>query len=193
MATKTVGTPLTTSLTAVQYSPDPNKTSNADFATVAQGIWRDRTQSAAGPFGGGNPHDDGGRVGSILAGAFVRGGLLYLPGRERMPIVINPGDWICVDGFGNVFLIPQRALPTTLTGSVTLVSGSNVVTSATDIRTYGWQMGTHVTSSHTPASSVINTIAPGGLSFTITDTSGVAANATGSATETMTGGTFTHS
>ena len=41
MATKTAGTLATTTLTAVQFSHDPNALSNADFATIAAGIFTD--------------------------------------------------------------------------------------------------------------------------------------------------------
>jgi hypothetical protein len=174
----------------MQYWPDPTDLPAADLASVAQGIFEDGGYGSPPPAqrGAGN------KIGRILPGAFVAGGLLFLPGgRAPGGIKVYPGDWVFNDGFGNAFIVPQRALPKTLTGSVTLTSGSNSVTSTTDIRTYGWQVGTHVTSSHTPANSVIGSISPDGKTFTLTDTSGVAANATGSATETMTAGTFTHS
>lgn len=183
MSTHTIGTPATTSLVGVQFNHAPATLSDADLATIAQGIYKDV------PFAGGN------RPGAILPGAFSRQGLLWLPSDTRSsPLVVRTGDWVAVDSYGDVFLIPRRALPTTLTGSVTLASGSSVVASATDITSYGWQVGTHVASSHTPAGSVIGSIAPGGLSFTLLDlATGALATATGSATETMTAGTFTHS
>jgi hypothetical protein len=190
MATKTAGSLATSTLTAVQFWPDPTDLLPADLATVAQGILKDGGYGAPPPAASGS----GNKIGTILPGAFVAGGLLYLPGnRSPGAIKVYPGDWVAVDGFGNAFVIPQRAMPKTLTGSVTLASGTNSVTSATDIRTYGWQVGTHVTSSHTPASSVIGSMSPDGKTFTLTDLTGAAANATGSATETMTAGTFTHS
>jgi hypothetical protein len=189
MATKTAGTLATTSLTAVQFSHDPNALANADFATIALGICKDGLES------GGN------LIGAVQPGAFTRVGDLWLPTSLFGPLKARNGkDWVCTDGYGNVFLIPQRAMPKTLTGSVTLTSGSNTVTSTTDITTYGWQVGTYITSSHTPAGTVIGSIAPGVKSFTMVAfaTAGpgitaAAANATGSATETMTAGTFTHS
>jgi len=190
MATKTAGTLATSTLTAIQWFP--GTTSAADLATVAQGIYID------GGFGAPDGLSDGrgNRPGQIMGEAFSTNGLLYVPGR-RGPLIVYPGDWVANDGFGNVFLIPQRALPKTLTASVTLANASNIVTSATDIRTYGWQVGTHVTSSHTPANSVIGTIGPDGKSFTLVTINAnqapTASNATGSATETMTAGTFTHS
>lgn len=190
MATKTAGTPATTSLTAVQYSPAPSTLSDADLATIAQGIYKD------GGYGAPDGVDDGAgnAIARIVPGAFIRAGLLWLPGRSKRAVAIYPGDWVAVDGYGNAFPIPQRALPGTLTASVTLTNASNTVSSATNILTYGWQVGTHITSSHTPAGTVIGSIAGGGLSFTmVAVATGAAANATGSATETMTAGTWTHS
>jgi hypothetical protein len=109
-------------------------------------------------------------------------------------IKLLPGDSIAIDQFGNVFVIPSRALPKTLTASVTIASGSPNVTSATDIRTYGWQVGTHVTSTSTPSGSVIGSILPTGLGFgLVAFATGLAAVGAGSFTETMTAGTWTHS
>lgn len=182
MALKTIGTPATTSLSGAQFYHDSTDLSNADFASIANGICKDT------PAGGNLP-------GTIMPGAFTRVGDLWLPQSSSNPLRMRNGkDWACTDGYGNVFFIPQRAMPKTLTGSVTLVSGSNTVTSTTDITTYGWQVGTYVASSHTPAGTVIGSIAPGGKSFTlIAFATGAVANATDSATETMTAGTFTHS
>lgn len=198
MATKTAGTLLTTTLTAVLVAPNM---SDADVAAINQLIWRD-AGAVLGPIGSGGVNADGGgnKPGQILPGAITaKNGLLYLPGgRTDNPITLYPGDWIATDGFGNAFPIPGRAMPKTLVQNVTLTNGSNVVTSAVDIRTLGWQVGTHVTSAHTPANAVIGSIATNGLSFTLvtvtTNPYSLAnANATGSQAENMTAGTFTHS
>ena len=202
MATKTAGTLLTTTLTAIQYSPDPGVMANADVATIALGIMRDAGQAQpAGATGGFAPatSDGGGNAPggafAIFSGAFTRQGLLWLPNRTTNgPMNIQPGDWVAIDGFGNAFPIPQRAMPKTLVLSITLTNGSNVATCATDIRAAGWQVGTHVTSAHTPAGTVIGSIAPSGKSFTLVAfATGAVANATGSQAENMTAGTFTHS
>lgn len=197
MATKTAGTAGTTTLTVVQYFPN---IADADLATLNQKCWRD-AGAVIGPLGSGGINADGGgnKPGQILPGAFTKQGLFFSPGgRTDAPLQAQPGDWFAVDGFGNGFVIPQRALPKTLTQSVTLVSGSNVVTSTVDIRTLGWQVGTAIASTHTPANAVIGSIGAGGLTFTMVTVTAspyavAAANATGSATETMTAGTFTHS
>lgn len=179
MATKTAGTLATTTLTAIQYSPDPNVMSYADQATVAGGIRR-----------------SGNAWTQIFPGAFERAGLLYIPGHhDADPLVVRPGDWVANDGFGNAFLIPQRAMPKTLTATCTGTAGSPAVTSATDLRTLGWQNGTHITSTHTPTGSVIGDMAPDGKSFNLyAFSTGLKVNSTGGAgAETFTAGTFTHS
>lgn len=190
MTAKTGGTLATTTLSGMQYWPDPTDLPAADLASVAQGIFEDGGYGSPPPAqrGAGN------KIGRILPGAFVAGGLLFLPGgRAPGGIKVYPGDWVFNDGFGNAFIVPQRALPKTLTGSVTTTTSSNVVASATDIRTYGWQVGSHITGTGIPNLSVIGSISPDGKTFTLTDTTGAAANATGSATVTATVGTFTHS
>src|SRR5512135_48683 len=116
MATKTAGTLATTTLTAVQWSPDPNALSNADLATVALGIFKDAGQMKGGPFGQPTENSgDGNKIANIFPGAFTRGGELFIPLRGRNPLKVMPGDWVATDGFGNAFLIPQRAMPKTLT------------------------------------------------------------------------------
>jgi hypothetical protein len=171
------------------------------LATIANGIMRDSGQvQPAGATGGFAPatSDGGGNAPgkalSIFPGAFVRQGLLWLPNRTTNgPMNVQPGDWVMTDGFGNAFLVPARALPKTLVLSITLTNASNVATCATDVRAAGWQVGTHVTSAHTPAGTVIGSIAPSGKSFTLVAfATGAAANATGSQAENMTAGTFTH-
>lgn len=197
MATSTAGTLATTTLTAVQYSSDPNALSNADFAAIANGIYRDVGQKGLGPYGGGGVKDPAGNAPSvILPGAFTRAGLLWLPLRGREPLQVMPGDWVANDGFGNVFLIPQRALPKTLTlANCTTVSGSPLLTFPSDIRALGWQNGTHVTGTNIPSGSVIFDIGVGGLTANLyAIATGLKVNATGSSgAVTVTAGTFTHS
>ena len=198
MATLTAGTLATSTLNAIQWYPGYQGTSSTtatDFASITNGVTRDAGQPLGSVWGNASgPIDSAGnKVPTIQPDAVDVSGWLTLPG-GRGRIKLLPGDTVANDGFGNLFLIPSRALPKTLSASVTLVTSTNTVTSATDIRTYGWQAGTHVTSSHTPASTVIGTISPDGKSFTLVAfATGAAANATGSATESMTAGTFTHS
>lgn len=194
MATKTAGTLATTTLTAVQFSPDPNALSNADFATIVEGIFND------GGFGCPLTMADsqGNQIGNFLQGAFVRSGCLWLPGGRAGsdPLRVFPGDWAAIDGFGNVFLIPQRAMPKTLTlANCTTVSGSPALVFPSSILTLGWQTGTHITGTNIPSGSVLGDIAPTGLFANLyAIATGVKANATGSsAAVTITAGTFTHS
>ena len=76
MATKTLGTNATTSLTALQFQP--GAMAAADIATISQAI---KAQNA---------------VGRNKPEAFSNNGLLYLP-EERGVIRLNPGDWVAVD------------------------------------------------------------------------------------------------
>lgn len=197
MATKTAGTLATTTLTAVQWSPDPNALSNADLATIADGIYRDCGQKAHGGFGGPGLSDSAGNAPSVVfPGAFTRGGLLWIPLRGRQPIEVMPGDWVANDGFGNVFLIPQRAMPETLTlANCTTVSGSPTITFPSDCRALGWQNGTHITGTNIPAGSVMFDLNSTGLTANLyASATGAKVNATGnSSSVTITAGTFTHS
>lgn len=193
MATKTAGTLLTTTLTAIQYSPDPTTMSEADLATVAQGIFKD------GGFGSPDGIADGSanKIAAIFPGAFTRAGLLFIPGRNRTgPLLVAPGDWVATDGFGNAFLIPQRAMPKTLAlANCTTTNGSPNIVAPSSVLALGWQNGTHVTGTNIPAGSVIGDLAANGLSFNLyAIATGAKVNATGSAANVnITAGTFTHS
>lgn len=186
MALKTIGTLAMTTLSGAQFSPDPNALSNADFATVAEGIANDTAAQRN-------------VVGSIMPGAYTRSGLLWLPheGPGRNQIAARNGkDWVAIDSFGNVFFIPQRAMPKTLTlANCTTVSGSPVITAPSSIIPLGWQNGTHVTGTNIPAGCVIGLMSANGLTFSLfTYATGALTNATGSASNvTITAGTWTHS
>ena len=195
MATKTAGTPATTTLTAVQYFPN---ISDADLATLNQKLWRDTGPLIAGSFAAGPGDGAGNKPGQTQPSGFSKDGIFTSPGGRGF-LKAWPGDWFAVDGLGNGFIIPQRALPKTLTNTCTLTTGSNTVTSTTDIRTLGWQVGTALSSTHTPANAVIGSIGPDGKSYTMVTVTNspyavVAANATaGAGAETVTAGSFTHS
>lgn len=99
MATKTLGTSATTSLTAVLFSYAPATLSDADLATVCQAI---RSQdNVAHP-----------RAQQIGVGGFSREGILYLPD-NRGSIIVRPGDYIAVDtnsSSGWPIVIPANAI-----------------------------------------------------------------------------------
>ena len=160
---------------------------------MALGIYKD------GGFGAPDGCDDGGGnlISAIFPGAFVRAGLLYIPGRTRgTPLIVFPGDWVATDGFGNAFLIPQRAMPKTLTlANCTTVINTPAVTAPSSVLVLGWQNGTHVTGANIPTGSVIGDLASNGLTFNLySSTTGLKVNATGSASNTtITAGSFTHS
>jgi hypothetical protein len=101
------------------------------------------------------------------------------------------------DNYGNVFFVPQRALPKTLTlANCTTANGSPALVFPSSVIALGWQNGTHVTGANIPANSVLGDLAPNGLSANLYSnaTPGVKVNATGSASNTtITAGSFTHS
>lgn len=198
MATKTSGTLATTTLTAIQWVPGYqgiDSTHATDFATLANGVYWDAGLPLGSTLGCGTP-DNGGignKPSQILPGAVDASGWLTLPG-GRGRVRLAPGDWIATDGFGNLFIIPVRALPATLSATVTTANSSPAVTSATNILTYGWQNGTYITGTNIPTGSVIGDITPTGLGFNLyASATGLKVNATGSGSVTATCGTFTHS
>ena len=182
MTLKTIGTLATTTLSGAQFSSDPNALSNADFATMANGIWA--------WYGA-----QGNKVGQIIPGALSRDGILTAG--DVMLIKLGKlftGNWICTDQFGTPFFIPRRSLPTVTTLSGTPISGSASITMASSVIVAGWMVGTHITGTDIPANTVIGTISASGLVITMQNTSGVAVTATGSpGSVTITAGTFTHS
>lgn len=201
MALKTIGTLATTTLQGFQFTPDTSSSgvTPTDFATLTAAIFRDAWQLPGAPFGyGGIDDGSGNKPGTILPGGFTRAGMLYIPGRQQSgPQLVRLGDWVAVDLFGNVFLIPQRALPKTLTlANCTTVSGSALITAPSSVIVLGWQNGTHITGTNIPSNSLIGDLAANGLTFNLYSnaTPGVKVTATGSSsTVTITAGSFTHS
>lgn len=198
MATLTAGTLATTTLTAIRWVPGYqgiDSTHATDFATIANGVARDPGQPLGSVWGNASgPVDSlGNKTNQILQGAVDASGWLTLPG-GRGRVKLLPGDTVATDDFGNLFLIPARALPKTLTATVTTTNSSAAVTSSTDLRTLGWQNGTHVTGTNIPSGCVIGDLGTAGNSFNLyTFSTGAKATATGSGSVTATAGTFTHS
>lgn len=200
MATNTIGTLATTTLQGIQWYPGyqgTDATHATDFATVKNGVFYDNGQMVGSVFGGGSP-DDGGagnKIANILSSAVDASGWLTLPGgRGRVRLV--PGDWVAIDNFGNLFPIPIRALPKTLTlANCTTVNNSPALVFPSSVLALGWQNGTHVTGTNIPANSVIGDLTANGLAANLySAVTGLKINATGSASNiTLTAGTFTHS
>lgn len=91
MATKTLGTTLTTSLTAIQYLPGYNSgMSAADQAAIQNAI-----------------KDDLNNIHPLLAGAF-QGGQLFIPNRGVLQVLA--GDWIGVDSQGWPILVSKNSI-----------------------------------------------------------------------------------
>ena len=94
MATVTLGTAATTTLTAVAFSQVPATLSDADLATINQGILDDRGAFPVAHL--------------IGAGGFVREGFLYVPNRGQLRL--EPGDYVGWDtATGWPILVSARA------------------------------------------------------------------------------------
>ena len=166
MATKTLGTLTTGSLTGQQWPGryGANSISDADIAAIANAILMDDPWPMIEP------------------GAFSRLGLLYVPRRGILKML--DGDWAATDASGFPYLVPRISLPTTLTAVCTggTQGTPGTVTFAASVLPLGWRGGTQVTG--TNVSGEITAISGDGLTITI--------NTTGVPSGTMTAGTFTH-
>ena len=99
MATLTLGTKTTTTLTAIKFLPSM---SNADLATVQQLILNDNSQTS-GQLAATAPSAK-----PVWPGALSRSGLLYIPNRGVLKIL--PGDYIGVDANGWPILLSANAI-----------------------------------------------------------------------------------
>jgi hypothetical protein len=179
VATKTLGTLATTSLTAVQIPPKYNATpqiSAADWATIMNSIYDTNR----------NPQQSLNQ--QPLADCFVRSGLLYVP--NRGVLICNAGDWVAVDQSGWPVLIAKESLPQTLTatGNWSVAAGTAVTNLSANVLNQGWWAGMLITGTNIPTGTFIQAIAANGLSLTLTKA------ATGTQTGgTLTAGSWTHS
>lgn len=178
MATKTLGTLATTTLTGVQIPPDYTpaaQISDADWRTINNAILDDsrNTQRVLTQF--------------LLPGAFARAGLLYIPNRGILRC--QPGDWVAYDPMGWPVLIGKRSLPQVLTATANLDGSTAAATAlSANVLALGWAAGMAITGTGVAASTVINAIASDGLSLTLSKAS--TAPETGT---TLTVGSWTHS
>jgi len=90
MATRTLGTAATTTLTAVPFSPSAQSLSPADLATIINSILDD--QNVAHP---------------LIPSSFSYMGLLYVPNRGVLKVL--PGDFVGVDGNGWPILVSANS------------------------------------------------------------------------------------
>ena len=98
MATRTLGTKLTTSLTAISFG---EAVSDADFATIMQAILDDYYMGGGiAPTPPASPR--------IMPGAFSRSGVLIVPNRGVLRAM--PGDYIGVDATGWPILLGSNAI-----------------------------------------------------------------------------------
>jgi|SRR6185437_512685 len=191
MATKTLGSIGTTTLTAVQW-PSPElgvPVSEADLATIAQSILDDR--QGVDPLSGTYPAGAGGMklADRIWPGALSRNMVLDVPNRGQLRIL--PGDWIAVDLNGGVILIPERCLPNTVTATGDTHTNTTLDNLSVNVFTLGWSVGLRIvdtTNAGIPAATRISAISADGKTITLSKAA-TATNAGG----TMTVGDWTHS
>lgn len=170
MATLTMGTNATTTLTALQFpSFSATSFSAADVASIVALIFNDQIPSLQ------------------QAGAWSNMGLLYVPNRGVLKTL--PGDWVAVspnDGWPILVSPISSATTRTLTGTDT--NGSPTLTVTTSAKAAGWQIGGQITGTGIATNTVINNISADGLTITMSK------NATsGNAGTTITYGNWTHS
>lgn len=116
MATRTMGTAGTTTLTAIPY-PDLQgggiSGQAADFAAMNALILDDvpllYLSGNAGTSTNQNTTQQGAKQ-NLMPTAFVREGQLFIPNRGVLKLF--PGDWIGVDGFGWPILVSGRSIGT---------------------------------------------------------------------------------
>ena len=114
MATRTLGTNSTTTLTAIQFTAS---VSDADFATLINGIKDDyNTNGQFAPGVNTQPSVQGGSgptaVPRLFPGAFSRQGLLIVPNRGVLKVF--PGDFVAFDATGWPILVSGAAINTVL-------------------------------------------------------------------------------
>lgn len=170
MATKTMGTLGTTTLTALQF-PSFSATSfaDADVAAIVALIINDQIPSLA------------------QAGAWSRMGLLYVPNRGVLKTL--PGDWVAVSpNDGWPVLVSPITAATTVTLTLGNTSGSPTITATTSALAAGWQIGGQVTGTGIPTNTTISNISANGLTLTMSKNS-----TSTNASFTGTYGNWTHS
>ena len=91
MALSTLGTNLTTSLTALNWN---NMSAVADVAAIGAAILG---QPASGSFQ------------AISPGAFAKSGRLHFPGRMGF-LLLKPGDYVGVDSFGWPIVVSSQSI-----------------------------------------------------------------------------------
>jgi hypothetical protein len=97
MATDTLGTNATTSLTAVPYSPSSQVLLPADMKTMNNAILDDLNTS----------HPQASLIGT---GGMAYNGMLFVPNRGVLKVL--PGDWIGVDANGWPILVSAYSIAT---------------------------------------------------------------------------------
>lgn len=193
MATKTLGTAATTTLTAIQV-PSPYAGTAllaADIATLRNLILDDCIGVAGNLF---TPPGSQATAKRIWPGALDEdiGSSMLLNVPNRGTLRVYPGDWIAVDpNTGAVILLPSATVAGTATATGTTANGSFNVTFATSVLAIGWAVNMPISETNIPANSSISAISADGKTVTFTNAAGTAA--TGSAANTATVGNWVHS
>lgn len=99
MATLTLGSNATTTLTAIRWIPGMT---TADLATIANAILNDNSQT------GGQLAQTAPSAKPIWPGAISNNGKLYIPNRGVLQVL--PGDYIGVDANGWPILVSANAI-----------------------------------------------------------------------------------
>lgn len=178
MATKTAGTISTTAIPyALQWFPGGQTL--ADWATLNAAAKTDEYHVE----GINNAYPRPAARSSIDVGS----GIVTISGRGQLQL--QPGDWVLVDGGGNVMVVTEDSMAATPTLSGT-TNSTTTLTVATSAITAGWQIGMPLkdASGDIPAGTVIAAISSNGLTVTMS------AAATGShGSNNTTAGNWTHS
>ena len=113
MATRTMGTAGTTTLTALPFPNMPSAAVATDFAAIAALILDDAPYLwPVGNAGTANAQNATqiAAAHNRMPTAYARNGLLYVPNRGVLQVM--PGDWVGVDGFGWPILVSGRSIQT---------------------------------------------------------------------------------
>ena len=116
MATRTMGTAGTTTLTALPFPNLTSATPSTDFAAIATLILDDAPLLwSVGNAGTANAQNATqiAAAHNRMPTAYARNGLLYVPNRGVLQVM--PGDWVGVDGFGWPILVSGRSIQSATT------------------------------------------------------------------------------
>lgn len=169
MATVTLGSIATTTLTALQFPSFAATTfADADIATIVALIKNDVQPTQQ------------------QVGAWSRMGILYVPNRGFL--TCRQGDFVAVGADGWPILVSAIACATTVTRTGTPINTTTSMVMTASVLAAGWQIGGQITGSGIAAGTLINNISADGLTVTLSKAATSSPGAT-----TITYGTYVHS